>query len=80
MHQSRARPLEPAERALADALEAIFKSGEQDFAAVAQALEDRGVKRPSGKNGPWSTAVLEQELASINASLDEAYAKNGIGA
>jgi hypothetical protein len=80
MHQSLGRPLEPAERALADALEAIFKGGEQDFAAVARALEDRGVKRPSGQSDPWSAAVLERELAAINASLDEAYAKTGIGA
>ena len=39
-----------------------------------------GVKRPSGAPGPWTAAVLEQELATINASLDAAYAENGIGA
>jgi hypothetical protein len=43
-------------------------------------LERDGVKRPSGEKGPWTAAVLEQELARINASLDAAYAENGIGA
>ena len=79
-HQSLGRPLSAEERALADALEAVFRSGEQDFEAVARALESRGLKRPSGAAGPWTAAVLEQELATINASLDAAYAENGIGA
>jgi hypothetical protein len=79
-HQSLGRPLTADERALADALEAVFGSGEQDFEGVARALEARGVKRPSGASGAWSAAVLEQELAAINASLDAAYAENGIGA
>jgi hypothetical protein len=79
-HQSRGRPLTAEEHALADALEAVFGSGEQDFEAVARAFEARGIKRPSGASGPWSAAVLEQELAAINASLDAAYAENGIGA
>jgi len=78
--QSLGRPLTPEERALADALEAVFRSGEQDFEAVARALENRGVKRPSGATGAWTAAVLEQELAAINASLDAAYAEHGIGA
>jgi hypothetical protein len=80
MHQSLGRPLTPEERALADALEAVFRTGEQDFENVARALERDGVKRPSGAVGPWTAAVLEQELAKINASLDAAYAENGIGA
>jgi hypothetical protein len=80
MHQSLGRPLTPEERALADALEAVFRTGEQDFENVARALERDGVKRPSGAAGPWTAAVLEQELAKINASLDAAYAENGIGA
>jgi Recombinase-like helix-turn-helix domain len=79
-HQSLGRPLSAEERALAEALEAVFRAGEQDFEAVARALESRGVKRPSGATGPWTAAVLEQELATINASLDSAYAENGIGA
>src|SRR5438128_7853073 len=74
MHQSLGRALTPQERALADALEEIFSAGEQDFEEVARALERKGIKRPSGSKGAWSAAVLEQELAAINASLDEAYA------
>ena len=79
-HQSLGRPLTAEERALADALEAVFSTGESDFEAVARALERDGVKRPSGVRGPWTAAVLEQELAAINASLDAAYAEHGIGA
>jgi hypothetical protein len=80
MHQSLGRPLTSEERALAEALEAAFSSGAQDFEEVARALDAEGIKRPSGATGPWSAAVLEQELAAINASLDAAYAQNGIGA
>jgi recombinase-like protein len=80
MHQSLGRALSPAERALADALEAVFRTGEQDFEEVARSLERSGVECPSGASGPWTAAVLEQELAAINASLDAAYAENGIGA
>ena len=80
MHQSLGRALTQEERALADALEAVFRSGEQDFEEVARALERDGVKRPSGASGAWTAAALEQELAEINASLDAAYAENGIGA
>jgi len=79
-HQSLGRPLNAEERALADAMEAVFRTGQHDFAEVARALERDGVKRPSGEKGPWTAAVLEQELAAINASLDAAYAENGIGA
>ena len=50
MHQSLGRPLSAEERALADALEAMFRTGEQDFEQVARALERDGVKRPSGAN------------------------------
>jgi len=80
MHQSLGRPLTSDERVLADALEAAFRAGAKDFEAVAQALTRDGIKRPSGTSGPWTAAVLEQELATINASLDAAYAENGIGA
>jgi hypothetical protein len=79
-HQSLGRPLSPQERALADALEAVFRTGQQDFEEVARCLEREGVKRPSGAAGPWTAAALEQELAAINASLDAAYAEHGIGA
>jgi hypothetical protein len=79
-HQSLGRPLSTEERALADAMEAVFRAGQHDFAEVARVLERDRVKRPSGEQGPWTAAVLEQELAKINASLDAAYAENGIGA
>ena len=80
MHQSLGRPLSAEERALADALEAAFRAGHKDFEDVARALQAAGVKRPSGAKEPWTAAALEQELAKINASLDAAYAENGIGA
>ena len=79
-HQSLGRPLTEHERALADALEKVFRAGVQDFEDVARALERDGVKRPSGTSGPWTAVVLEQELVAINGSLDEAYAEHGIGA
>jgi hypothetical protein len=50
---------------------------------------DLVVTRQTGSSGGWQyeeylrracAAVLEQELARINASLDAAYAENGIGA
>ncbi len=78
--QSLGRPLSPQERALADALEAVFRTGQHDFEEVARELERAGVKRPSGKGGPWTAVVLEEELAAINAELDAAYAQHGIGA
>ena len=78
-HQSLARALTAEEKSLADALEAIFRTGQQDFEEVARALERAHVKRPSGGKEPWTAAVLEQELASINAALDAAYAEYGIG-
>jgi hypothetical protein len=79
-HQSLGRALTAEEEALADALEAIFRTGQEDFEEVARALERERVKRPSGAEEPWTAAVLEQELARINASLDAAYADHGIGA
>jgi hypothetical protein len=78
--QSLGRPLTADEEALAQAMEKIFRAGEQDFEQLARALQRDGVKRPSGAAGPWTAAVLEQELVTINASLDAAYAENGIGA
>jgi len=78
--QSLGRPLTADEEALAQAMEKVFRSGEQDFEALAQALTRDGIKRPSGAAGPWTAAVLQEELVQINASLDAAYAENGIGA
>jgi hypothetical protein len=76
-NQSLHRPLDAAERALADALDLIFGRGEHDFEAVARSLQAEGVKRPSGKAGPWTAQVLDDELKRINASLDEAYTRRG---
>ena len=73
-HQSLGRPLTELERALADALEKVFRTGVQDFEDVARALERDGVKRPAGAGGPWTAAVLALELVTINGSLDTAYA------
>lgn len=78
--QSLGRPLTADEEALAQAMEKVFRAGEQDFEALARALQRDGIKRPSGATGPWTAAVLEEELVRINASLDAAYAENGIGA
>jgi hypothetical protein len=74
-NQSLRRPLEAAERALADALDVIFGRGEHDFAAVASALQSAGIRRPSGAADPWTAEVLDDELKRINASLDEAYSQ-----
>ena len=51
-HQSLGRPLTADEEALAQAMEKVFRAGEQDFEALARALERDGVKRPSGAAGP----------------------------
>ncbi len=69
------RPLTEAEQALADALEKIFASGEHDFTALARRLNEHSVAAPSGHNGPWTVALLESELKTINQSLDAAYAE-----
>jgi len=78
--QSLGRLLTDEEQALALALERAFRSGLHDFDDVARFLETEKVKRPSGHSGPWTAAVLEQELQAINSSLDAAYAANGVGA
>ena len=75
--QALGRSLTGGERDFALALEAIFQSGEHDLANVVRLLEAKGVKRPSGSASAWSLDVFGQELARINASLDEAYAANG---
>jgi hypothetical protein len=79
-NQSLSRPLNDDECALARALEEIFASGTHAFLAIASALEAKGVKRPSGSSAPWSEDALATELAAVNASLDAAYARDGIGA
>lgn len=75
--QALGRSLTADEKDFASALEAIFHSGEHDLSKVAGLLAAKGIKRPSGSAGAWSLEVLKQELARINASLDEAYAANG---
>jgi hypothetical protein len=78
--QALGRPLTDAEQGLARALEAIFATGTHEFSAVAAALQASNIARPSGSSEPWTTALLESELKSINAALDTAYANDGIGA
>ena len=79
-NQSLGRPLTAREQRLATALEEVFATGAHDFADVAAALQAKAVERPSGATGAWSEVVLASELSAINAALDEAYARAGIGA
>lgn len=72
--QALRRALSDAEQALAAGMEAIYAAGVHDFEQVVQELNKRTVARPSGAQEPWTVAVLQNELAAINASLDEAYA------
>ena len=78
--QSLSRSLTDGEMSLARALEEIFASGTHDFGLVAEALQAKCVKRPTGSDEPWSEGVLERELAELNTSLDAAYANDGVGA
>lgn len=79
-NQSRARQLSAEELAFARALEGIFAAGVSDFAEVAQRLTDQGVPAPASRSTAWTTGLIEQELSALNASLDDAYARHGIGA
>lgn len=79
-HQSRGRPLSGAEAALAAAMMEIMGAREHDFAAVAAALKARGLVAPVSGRTDWDVALLQAELATINADLDAAYAENGYGA
>ena len=79
-HQSLSRALTPDETALAQALEAIYLSGVSDFAEVARRLTEKAVVAPASLKTAWDTGLLEAELNAINRSLDEAYARHGIGA
>lgn len=72
--QALRRDLSELESKLADVLEAIFAKEIHAPEAVADALNQRGVARPSGRKEPWTSIVVVEELAGINASLDEAYA------
>lgn len=79
-HQGRGRPVTEAEQALADAMMEIMGTGEHDFAVVAQALTERGVVAPSSGRTDWNVSLLNDELATANASFDVAYAERGYGA
>ncbi|MGH8139879.1 MAG: recombinase-like helix-turn-helix domain-containing protein [Steroidobacteraceae bacterium] len=71
--QSLARVLTPLELELAVALESVFASGEHSTAQVAAQLQKRGIRRPSGAQAAWTAETLEEELRTINSSLDAAY-------
>lgn len=79
-HQSRGRPLSLEEAALAEAMMSIMGSPVDGFSAVADALKARGVRAPVSGRTDWDLALLETELASMNADLDRAYAERGYGA
>lgn len=79
-HQSRGRDLTASEVAFAEALMSVYGAGVHDFAKVASTLAERGVKAPQSGRGDWTEALLAEELSSINADLDAAYAEHGYGA
>lgn len=79
-HQSRGRELTAEEKALAEALMAIYSDGTHDYGAVAAALTERGVVAPVSGGAEWTADTLHRELAAINAQLDAAYAEHGYGA
>lgn len=79
-HQSRGRELTAEENALAAALMAIYADGTHDYEAVAAALTKRGVVAPVSGGSKWTSGTLREELATINAELDAAYAEHGYGA
>lgn len=79
-HQSRGRPMTEAEARFAAALMDVYRAGTQDFVAVAAELARRGVAAPLSGSVDWTVALLEAELAGINAGLDAAYAEHGYGA
>jgi hypothetical protein len=79
-HQSLGRTLNAQEVDFASALERIFISGEHDFAKICEILTQDKIIAPLSAKQNWNIALLTQELAALNASLDEAYTKNGLGA
>lgn len=79
-HQCRGRELEPQEAAFATVLMEIYAAGAPDFEAVAAALGERGFAAPCSGRTDWDAALLNEELAKINAALDAAYAEHGYGA
>lgn len=79
-HQCRGREFDAQETALADALMAIYGTGEHDFETVAAELAKRGVVAPRSGRTDWTVELLQSELTETNALLDAAYAENGYGA
>lgn len=79
-HQSRGRAPSAEELALADALMTIMSSRVQDFAAVAEALRQRGIQAPVSGRTDWDLDLLRSELVALNADFDAAYAEHGYGA
>ncbi|MFC5584260.1 recombinase-like helix-turn-helix domain-containing protein [Nitratireductor kimnyeongensis] len=79
-HQCRGRELDERENALADALMAIYATGEHDFSAVAQQLAEKGVIAPRSGRTDWSEELLNEELVATNRELDAAYEAHGYGA
>ena len=78
--QSLGRSLSDAESQFADALMSIYEEGTSGADAIAQALLDKDVRRPSTGVSDWTPQILEAELVALNADLDEAYQTNGFGA
>ena len=72
-HQSLGRPLTDAERALADALEKVFLTGQHDFEEVARALERDGVQTSFGRkravDGRGAGAGARQDQRFIGCRL-----------
>ncbi|UOA29307.1 recombinase-like helix-turn-helix domain-containing protein [Pseudosulfitobacter sp. DSM 107133] len=79
-HQCRGRELEPQEAAFATTLMEVYAEAGHDWDAVAAALTDRGFKAPDSGRTDWTADLVHEELATINASLDAAYAEHGYGA
>ena len=79
-HQCQGRAPTDDEMRLARALEAIYAAGAADFAEVARKLTEQAVPAPASRATQWTPALLEAELGLINTSLDDAYARHGLGA
>ncbi len=78
-NQSLGRSLSEDEIAFAAALETVFADGAHDPAAVAAALQVRGIARLDGSREAWTAEVLTALLSNLNATLDQAYSKHGLG-
>jgi hypothetical protein len=78
--QSLGRDMTTWERDFGAALEAAFAAGHHEPDAVARALVAAGLPNADGAAAAWTAATLRQTLAALNADLDAAYCKAGIGA